>query len=266
MKVLENIGEVASMDEGSQGLTAGVYTTFRTYEQNKVLRLNEHFDRLDESANLQGYNTKLDRSFLQESLRQIANTYSEKEIRLRIHWSLDESENSLFFMSEEFSPYPPPIYANGVTAVTVNLARKNPLSKATDFINSTSVLRTEKPSNIHEYLMVSQTGEILEGLTSNVFCVANGRIHTADEGILHGITRNIVLEAIDHLRIPITTRGLDVGQVSHVQEVFLTSVSRGIMPVTSLNGQKIGSGKPGSVNVKVSEEYLRIIQSELQIL
>lgn len=265
-KGLDYISEVASMDSGSQGLTSGVYTTFRTYQQNKVLCLNEHYERLEKSAKLQGYIRELDRSFLTNSLKEITNTYQGKDIRLRIHWSLTEFENSVFLMSEEFSPYPLSLYKKGVAVVTIELSRSNPLSKATDFINSTSELRTETPSNIHEYLMVSQSGEILEGLTSNVFCLSNGRVHTADDGILHGITRNIVLEAINHFQIPLTTRGFNIGQASNVQEVFLTSVSRGIMPVTRLNGNKVGSGKPGSVTVKVSEEFLRIIQSELVIL
>ena len=190
---LELIQEADNLDAASQILPTGVYTTFRTYHHDRVLRLQMHFDRLVTSAELQNVHFRLDQENIRKGLRKLTDNYPGDDVRLRIHWSIKQSEPCVYLMAEKFNPIPVEMYLNGVAAQTVHLSRENPLSKATSFINETRELRASKPADVHEYLLVGREEEILEGMTSNVFCIMNGTLFTASTGILLGITRQLVL-------------------------------------------------------------------------
>jgi branched-chain amino acid aminotransferase len=255
-----------TLDAGSQELPPGVYTTFRTYHHDKVLRLHEHFDRLVTSAELQNVLIPLDPEKIRMGLREVISGYPEVDVRLRIHWSLEQSEPTIFLMGEKFTPIPEDQYYTGVAAQTIYLSRENPLSKATSFINKTHELRASKPVNIHEYILVSKDGELLEGMTSNVFCIKNGVLYTASSGILLGTTRQLVLEAVGNLAIPEVSKGLSIKDLAKVDEVFITSASRGVLPVTLIDGKKVGSGKPGNLTQRIIAEFTRRLEFELELI
>jgi branched-subunit amino acid aminotransferase/4-amino-4-deoxychorismate lyase len=263
---LEFIRAASTLDAGSQELAPGVYTTFRTYNHDRVLRLQEHFDRLVKSAELQDVHARLDQENVRKGLLKIVADFPIVDVRLRIHWSLEKQEQTVFLMGEEFTPFPEVMYIQGVAAQTVHLSRKNPLSKATNFINETRELRAARPADVHEYLMVGTDGELLEGMTSNVFCIKNGTLYTASSGILLGITRQLTLEAVGHLSVPVVHQGLNVKDLTKVDEVFITSASRGVLPVTILDGKKISSGKPGVITQRIRIEFNKNLLSELENL
>jgi branched-chain amino acid aminotransferase len=261
---LEFVHEAETLDAASQEIPAGVYTTFRTYHNDQVLRLQQHFDRLVTSAELQDVHFRLDQENIRKGLRVITCKYSGDDVRLRIHWSIKQSKPCIYLMGEKFHPIPIEMYSNGVAAQTLHLSRENPLSKSTSFINETSDLRASRPADVHEYLLVGKDNEILEGMTSNVFCIMNGTLFTASSGVLLGITRQLVLEAVGKLSIPVVHQGIAIKDLDKVDEVFITSASRGVLPVTRLDGKNIRSGKPGSLTQKISSEFNLRLESELE--
>ncbi|MEI8130918.1 MAG: aminotransferase class IV [Leptolinea sp.] len=260
---LEFIDEAISLDAGSEELPAGVYTTFRTYNHNNVLRLLEHFDRLVESARLQRIYVTIDQRTLRSGLQMVIATFPGVDVRVRIHWSMQLPAPMVYLMGEKFNPIPEEMYLNGVAVQIIYQSRENPLSKATSFIRETRELRTTKTSDVHEYLMVGNNGEILEGMTSNVFCILNEKLYTASSGILMGITRQLVLEAVGSLSVPVVNQGLSVSEIAKVDEVFITSASRGVLPVTVVDGNIIGSGKPGKLTQRIGGEFIKRLEKEL---
>jgi branched-subunit amino acid aminotransferase/4-amino-4-deoxychorismate lyase len=261
-----NSEEFPSLDAASQRLPAGVYTTFRTYSHDKVLRLHDHFDRLQTSADLQSVNFILDTPTIRNALRKIISNYSKIDLRVRIHWSLQGMEPIVHLMVEKFEPIPQTMYLAGVSVNTIQMGRINPLSKSTSFITETSKIRADKPFDIHEYLLIGESGEILEGMTSNVFFIENNQLHTATDGILQGITRQLVLEAASSLSIPIHGQGIKIQNLFHTEEIFITSASRGVLPVTKVNNQKIGSGIPGPMTQEISSAFEVKLGKELEII
>ena len=257
-------GETNSLDNGSQELPAGVYSTFRTFHHDRVLRLQDHFDRLVTSAELQDVHFRFEQKKVRQGLREIISEFPEVDVRLRIHWSLNKSEPVVYLMGELFNSVPEEFYIHGVSVKTIQLSRNNPLSKATSFINETRELRAAKPADIHEYLLIGNDGQILEGMTSNVLCILNGTIYTASTGILNGITRQLVLEAVGSLSVPVVQQGLSVKDLSNVDEACITSASRGVLPVTLVDGKKVGSGKPGPLTQKIMFAYLKKLEAELE--
>ena len=102
---------------------------------------------------------------------------------------------------------------------------------------------TYKPNDASEVLMVRPRRdsegrtrmELLEGLSSNLFVVYNdGSLRTATDGVLHGYVRHLVLECCAKSRIQIDTRPIYLDEVHEWKEVFITSSSRLVFPISKI--------------------------------
>jgi branched-chain amino acid aminotransferase len=261
---LDRMEDKSSLDQASQSLADGVYTTFRTYDHNKVLRLEDHFDRLEFSAKLQNRILVLPRYVLRSGLREIIELYPKSDLRLRIHCAFMTEDIQIYLMAEQFSPYADNLYKNGASVLTLAIHRENPGSKATSFIEQTKEIRNSKPAGINEYFLLDKDGNLLEGMTSNIFVIKDNIIWTAEQGVLPGITRQVVLEVIASTGIEINYTGYPIEDIYQADEVFITSASRGIMPVTQINSRPIGSRKPGDITLKLKTTFEKRLQSELR--
>lgn len=263
---LTYVGKSVNLDEASGKLAQGVFTTFRTYQHSKVLRFEDHVDRLESSSSLQGKSLSLDRILLRSAIKEVLDVFSGSDARIRIHCAFEKEIITVFLMGEAFLPYPDELYIKGVSVRSVNFQRDNPASKATSFITQTRELRAGKPREIHEYIMVDDAGQILEGLTCNIFILREGVVWTANEGVLPGITRQTVLDTVSFAGIEIHYGCYPINELNLADEVFITSASRGVMPVTEFDGTLIGSGKPGQITQKIKSLYEEKLQTELHSL
>jgi branched-subunit amino acid aminotransferase/4-amino-4-deoxychorismate lyase len=119
--------------------------------------------------------------------------------------------------------------------------------KTTFFIGkSDGERRSILKSGIFEALMVHRD-RILEGLTSNFYAVSAGKIITARDEILLGVTRRTVLRLARANGIGIEYRPLRVDELPLIDEAFITSSSRGVVPVVEIEGQPVGAGQVGEV-------------------
>ena len=103
-----------------------------------------------------------------------------------------------------------------------------------------------------------EEGKVTEGSSNNAYIVKNGTIITRHLGneILHGITRAAVLRFAREAQMNVEERGFTVAEAKEADEAFVTSASAFVMPVVELDGEVIGSGKPGPVSVRLREIYL----------
>lgn len=156
---------------------------------------------------------------------------------------------------EPLRPLPAEIYLRGVKVVTTGIERQNPRLKSTSFISASQNARKQiAGSDIFEALLV-RNGLIMEGMTSNFFYVLRGRLGTARKDILLGVTRRTVLRVARGSGISILYRPLKREQVPALEEAFITSSSRGIVPVVRIDGTIVGEGSPGSVTKELSNAY-----------
>jgi branched-chain amino acid aminotransferase len=261
---LEFKGEAVNLDEASQSLSEGVYTTFRTYEHDKVLRLEDHFERIEKSGTLQGRQMVLPRYVLRGGLREIIGLFPQLDVKIRIHCAFESGYVVIYLMAEPFTPIPEILYKNGAAVKTISLQRDNPRSKATNFIMQTKEIRKTKPGGINEYFMLDKNANLLEGMTSNIFVLRENAVWTAAQGILPGITRQVVLEVIAASGMKIEYSGFPLDEIVHAEEVFITSASRGVLPVVQIDEHLIGSGMPGELTQKIKTDYEKWLQSELR--
>ncbi len=104
-------------------------------------------------------------------------------------------------------------------------------------------------------LLVDGAGNVVEGPGFNVFCVKDGVLSTPDAGMLEGISRRTVIEMARALKVPLQTRTVPVQEVRAADEVFLSTSGGGVLPVTRVDGQIIGTGKPGAITSKLLQTY-----------
>lgn len=100
-------------------------------------------------------------------------------------------------------------------------------------------------------------GTVTEGAASNIFMVAGGRLITPPNGtfILPGVTRDLVLELARAHAIPCAEESFSEAQLLAADEVWMTSSTREILPLTRINGRAVGTGRAGPVHERVRQLY-----------
>jgi branched-subunit amino acid aminotransferase/4-amino-4-deoxychorismate lyase len=247
-------GTLIDRDDAEE-LPAGAYTTLRTYGGTRVMRLPDHVRRLSESVRLQGREGPLDAESVRASIAEALVRTGHRESRLRLTWSPPH----LLVSVEAFAPPAEALYRDGVRCVTVPVRRANPHSKDTRFIETAGAAYATLPAGVHEGLMVAEDGTILEGLSSNFFAVRGDALYTEDERVLPGLTRSLVLEVSP---LPHAPRGLRVGELGTADECFVTSASRGVLPVVAVDDVAIGAGAPGPQTATIREAFEAAIARE----
>jgi branched-chain amino acid aminotransferase len=247
----------ATLAEASARLPAGAYTSLRTYGRSRVLRLAQHAARLAESMALQGRPTTVSVTELRQALATALVECGHPESRVRVTLAPPR----LYVSVEPFVPLPASSYAEGVGCVTLAIRRENPHAKDTRFIATATEAYRALPSGIHEGLLTSGQGEILEGLSSNFFALAGGALRTEAERVLEGVTRAQALELARGLA-PVVLRPVLVSEIPVLEEAFLTSASRGVLPVVRIDGATVASGAPGRLTRELMRRFAELAERE----
>lgn len=251
----------ATLDEVSRALPQGAYTTLRTYGGNRFLDLLHHLARLTESLRLLDGGATVNEDALRHALADALAATRYPEARLRV--TVPIAGAPIYVTVEPFTPYPAELYRDGILTVTMLMARQNPRAKSTAFIAPSRALQGQLPPGVHEVLMVDGSGAILEGFSSNFFGILAGELRTAEEGVLAGVTRGIALRAAEGL-LPIRHAPVIQTDIPHLQEAFITSASREVMPVVRINDDVIGDGRPGPLTQAIAARFTVLVQAESQ--
>ncbi len=245
----------SSLDAVTRQLPEGYYSTFRTYDGGRrVLGLASHFQRLPTT----------DASLLRRNLNQLLEPFRPGEARIRVMMT---KRGQIFIAIEPLVPLPREVYEKGVRVETTTIQRIDPRAKSTTFIAESDAERKHiAQKGIFEALLV-KNGRILEGMTSNFFYVIDNVLHTARRDILLGVTRRTVIRVARGRGIEVRYRPLKLDQLSAVSEAFITSSSRGIVPVIQIDDVTVGEGRVGELTKQLSAAYeAYVIQKAESIL
>ncbi len=263
--------EQSTLDAITQRLPRGLYTTFRTFDSGRrALDLRHHLQRLYAPSLAAGIQPQVSEDALRAALRQIATHFTPGECRLRPILLLEERPGEMYILAEAFNPPSSELYEKGVAVITVPIPRHNPRLKSTEFIAFSAEIRQKlAQENAYEAIRVRLTGdcprgEALEGLTSNFYVLHGTTLLTAAEGILLGVTRRIVLRLARKQGLEILYRRPCLA--APFEEAFLTSSSRGVVPVVMIDGQRVGNGQPGPRTRALREAYERYVASHAEMI
>ena len=256
IREIASLPDAETLDSVSLRLPKGLYSTFRTYDGAKrVVGLKRHLNRLEQFSPADDFKPSATSSEIRQGLRNILGDFVLTEAKIRISLSLSDEPGQIYVMVEKLKPVAEITYLEGVKVVTSKTKRINPREKSTNFIVESEQERLSlQTRGIYEALMVHDD-HILEGLTSNFFAVKNAKIITARNDILLGVTRRMMLRLFYKLGIPVEYRKLRVDEIASIDEAFITSSSRGVVPVIDIDGVRIGQGAPGHVAKLLRDAY-----------
>lgn len=245
----------------------GIFEGMRIYA-GKVFRLEDHLVRLEESAQALLLTLPYVRSQIEATLVEAVARWGRPEGYIRLvvtrgvgTLGLDPNRcprASLIVIVDGIQLYPAELYATGIPLVTAS-TRRTPRSsaearvKSLNYLNNILAKIEAQRAGCLEALMLNTEGLVAECTADNVFVVKNGVVKTpgAIHGALEGITRKTVLELATRLGIPTTEAALALFDVYTADEAFMTGSGAEVMPITSLDGRVIGTGKPGPVTARL---------------
>ena len=253
----------------------GLFETMRAYEGH-IFRLDRHLTRLRCSAESLGLRPKLDAFDLENACVETLQANKLKDARVRLTITAGEgdmtpdlntcSNLTVLVAARNFVPLPPERYEQGFKAALSFLRRdsQSPLSrlKCTCYVSNILARMEAKAAGCDEAIMLNELGYIAEGSTANIFLVSEGELSTPslESGILPGITREAVLEIARDLNIKTVERQIELRELSRAEEAFVTNSIIEVMPLTRLNGEPIGTGKPGKLTRNLMAAYKELVK------
>jgi D-alanine transaminase len=224
----------------------------------RLFRLDEHLRRLDNSLRAIRMDNPLPDSRWSEILKkliaqrpernlsvyvQVTRGYAEK----RDHCFPDHVRPTVFCMANPIPPTQPEVAEKGISAITLTDIRWRHCNIKAITLLPNILLRQQAADQDAMEAILIRDGLATEGAASNLFLVKDGILHTPPEGphLLPGITRTLVLELAEQHGIHFVEQQIPETWLANAEEIWLTSSTREIMPVTRLNHQPVASGTPG---------------------
>jgi branched-chain amino acid aminotransferase len=244
-----------------------------------VFRLNEHIDRLYETCHSMMIDTRMTKkemiAAVVKTLR--ANGLRDGYIRLVVtrgegDLGLDprkcKGTPNIFIIADKITLYPPELYKNGLSIVTVPTVRNhpeaiNPQLKSLNYLNNIFAKIEANNAGVPEAIMLDGSGYVAECTGDNIFMVKKGVLKTPLQGRLRGITRDCVMElAGKKCKLDVQETFITRHELFNAEEVFLTGTAAELIPVVKIDGRAIGTGKPGPVTLKLLKLFHETVRKD----
>lgn len=234
----------------------GVYEVIPAYG-GKLFRLGEHLQRLQNSLDavripnpqdMAGWKTLLD-----ELVEQ--NGGGDQSLYLQVTRGCAQRDHAMpaqptptvFAMCNPLKPVPADIIENGVAAISLDDIRWQRCHiKAISLLPNILLRQEALDQNAAEAILI-RDGFATEGAASNLFVVIDGVLCTPPTGpfLLPGITRDLILELAAVNGIAHREQNITREELQRADEIWMTSSTKEILPVTRLDGEAVANGKPG---------------------
>jgi D-alanine transaminase len=149
--------------------------------------------------------------------------------------------------------------AHGLSAITVEDFRWGRCDIKTTALLANVLMKQQAVDAGAQEAIIVRDGEVLEGSSTSVFIVRNGVLVTPvnSHRILPGTTRDAALELSRDVT-PIEIRRITIDELRTADEVWISAATRDVLPITRIDGQPVGSGKPGPLWLKVSAAFAQL--------
>ncbi|WOJ97380.1 branched-chain amino acid transaminase [Congregibacter brevis] len=259
----------------------GVFEGVRAYKTpdrgSCIFKLNEHTDRLFNSAKILTMDMPYDKETLNEAQRAVVRANDLEEAYLRpmcfygsegMGLRADGLKTHVMVAAWEWPSYmDPEAVARGIKVRTSSYTRHHvniTMCKAKangNYINSMLALREALDSGAEEALLLDNEGYVAEGSGENVFIVRRGKIHTPElTSCLDGITRATIFAFAKELGLEIVERRITRDEVYVADEAFFTGTAAEVVPIRMLDGREIGSGSRGPITEQLQSMYFDAVR------
>jgi D-alanine transaminase len=238
----------------------------------RPFRLQQHLDRLDRSLGAIRMTVPLPHGAWAEICQELIsrNGAQDAHIYMQVTRGAEFGRNhawpeglkpTLFAYCTAQEPLSPAVLEQGVAAVTatdIRWARRD--IKATALLGNILLKKLAADAGAFETILV-ENGELTEGSSTTVHVVKDGVIFTPPNGhqILPGTTRDVVTELSRRLAVRKITAPIAESALRSADEVWLAMATRGVVPVTKLDGAAVGNGRPGPLFKQMSNAFTAYI-------
>lgn len=244
----------------------GVYEVIPVYSRHPF-RLPEHLARLQRSLDAVRLDAPLAESEWTRLVHQIIerNAAEDQAVYLQVtrgvaprdHAFPKDVAPTVFMMSNPLVTPSRKLVENGCSAVTTTDFRWLRCDVKVTSLLANCLLRQRSVDAGADEVVMFRDGYLTEGSSSNVFAVRGGALLAPPKNhlVLPGITYDVVLELAAANRVPLEVREVAEDEVRGADELWLSSSSKEVLAVTTLDGRPVGNGKPGPVFKLVHQAF-----------
>ena len=252
----------------------GIYETLRTYNRRPFL-LARHLHRLRASADRIGLSIPQTDAELTDSIAHTmdhAAVDAEQYIRMLVTRGVGElsydpttcPRPTIVIIVKAHRENDPEAQTRGIRLIMSSVLRNHPAAidpqiKSNNLLNNLLAMQEAIRAGAQEALMRNYRGEVSECAQSNFFLVRKGEAHTPPlgSGLLEGVTRNFLFEVGRLEGIPVHETVLGDKDLAEADEMFITSTTREVLPVSRLDDRTIGTGASGPVTTRLAQAFRR---------
>jgi len=248
-----------------------IYEVLRTY-RGVLFAVEEHFERMDRSASALALTIPLSREDLllriNDTMKAAGNT--ESYVRIIITRGAGEigldpglaDRPRVIILAKELTLPPSWRSGQGISVKITGIRRNyvgalNPAIKSGNYLNNILAMAEARAAGEDDAIMLDFKGRVTEGTTSNVFAVIDSKLCTPplEVGILEGVTRKLLVKLSRNHGIEVDEKHISAEDLKRAEEIFFASTLKEVLPIVRLDGKTVGSGKPGSVTLKLTEWF-----------
>ena len=259
---------VSVFDSVVQGGDA-VWEGLRVYE-GRIFSLDDHLDRLLDSAHALAFAGIPDRAAIEEALfatLRANEMYDGVHIRLtltrgrKITSGMDPRLNQAGCTLIVLAEWKPPVYPESITLITSSVRRNSPMSidskiHHNNLINNILAKIEANHAGADAGLMLDKDGYVSEANGVNVFCIRRGTVYTPHaDYCLPGITRALVLRLCREQNIPLVEKRLSLTEFYTADEVFTTGTMGELTRVAEIDGRSINNRNEDSVLARIQAVF-----------
>ena len=252
----------------------GVFEGIRFYN-GRVFKLEEHMDRLYDSAKVICLDIPMSKADLTQALIDTVRANGERDgyIRLVVTRGVGDlginprlcPKGSIIIISAKIKMYSEEMYQNGLEIITCATRRTSqaavpPAVKSLNYLNNIMAKIEAHQAGVPEALMLNDAGYVAECTADNFFLVKGGTLFTppVSAGALRGITRGTILDLAEAAGVPIKETELTRYDVFVADECFLTGTGAEMVGVVKVDSRVIADGKPGPVTRMLLEKFRQL--------
>ena len=261
----------------------GVFEGVRAYETSDgpaIFRLEDHTNRLFESAKLIGMQIPYDAKELNDAQSQVVKINNLKNAYIRpmcfygsegMGLRADNLKVHTIIAAWDWGSYlGDDKILNGIKVKVTDFPKrseKSMLHKAKasgNYLYSMLALKDALNSGFDEALILDIDNNVNEGSGENFFMIINNTIHTPkDATVLNGITRQTVMKIARDLNYRVEETNISVDDVKSSDEAFFTGTAAEVTPIIQVDNVKINDGKPGEITKKIQKIYFDLIRGKV---
>lgn len=255
----------------------GVFEGIRFYN-SRVFRLDEHLQRLYDSANAISLVIPLKIEEMEETILETIRRNNLRDGYIRVVVTRGSGDLGLdpdkcpapfiFVITDSIALYPDEFYSKGLSVITAPTKRNIPGAldsriKSLNYLNNILAKIEAKNANVIEAIMLSNDGYVVECTGDNIFIIKNDVVSTPPTylGALKGVTRDAVMELAQGMGLKVEEEIFNRYEVYTADECFLTGTAAEVIPVVEVDKRIIGDGKPGKITRELKERFGKLTQT-----